>query len=103
MRKLVLATTLALALAPLPALAQAPQDGRPLAEYWCMGCHVVEREPNRGPRERVPSFSAIASKPGMTRERIAAHLSTGHTHMPDFRLSPWERDALIAYILSQKD
>lgn len=96
----VVATTLALV--PWSAAAQEARDGRPLAEHWCMGCHVVEREPP-GPRDRIPSFSAIASKPSMTRERIAGYLSTGHTHMPDFRLTPWERDALIAYILSQKD
>ena len=41
MRRLL---AMAVALLPLPAAAQSAADGRPLAERWCMACHVIERE-----------------------------------------------------------
>ena len=90
------------ALIPCAAVAQGPDDGRLMAERWCMGCHLVERQPGRSAGETIPSFSEIARTSGMTRQRLESFLSTGHTHMPDFRLSAQERDALISYILSQK-
>ncbi|MBI3198610.1 MAG: cytochrome c [Rhodospirillales bacterium] len=91
---------IALALLPLAAAAQGPGDGRPLAERWCMACHVIEREPPSLAPDRGPSFPAIAARPGATPEQLRRYLSTGHTHMPDFVLSRYESDALIAYILS---
>jgi hypothetical protein len=65
-----------------------------------MGCHVVEPETRGAPPSRVPSFVVIAGKPGTTAQSIARHLSTGHTHMPDFKLSRDESDDLVIYILS---
>jgi mono/diheme cytochrome c family protein len=88
-----------LALASVPAAAQGPEDGRPLAERWCMACHVIEREPLTVAPDRVPSFPVIAARSGTTPESLRRYLSTGHTHMPDFILSRYESDALIAYIL----
>jgi mono/diheme cytochrome c family protein len=82
------------------AQAQGPGDGRPLAERWCMACHVIEREPLTVAPDRGPSFPVIAARPGMTPEQLRRYLSTGHTHMPDFALSRYESDALIAYVLS---
>jgi mono/diheme cytochrome c family protein len=90
----------ALALLPLPAAAQAPEVGGALAERWCMGCHVVERVPPTADTGGVPSFPAIAAKPGTTAESLDRYLSAAHTHMPDFSLSRYERNALVTYILS---
>ena len=97
MRRLM---AIALALLPVAAAAQGPGDGRPLAERWCMACHVIEREPLTVAPDRGPSFAVIAARPGTTPEQLRRYLSTGHTHMPDFALSRYESDALIAYILS---
>lgn len=91
---------LLLLLMPLPATAQGPGFGATLAEHWCMGCHVVERAPKNASANGVPSFPAIAAKPTTTAEHLNLHLSTGHTHMPDFSLSNQERQALVEYILS---
>ena len=91
---------MALLLLPLPAAAQDPGVGGTLAEHWCMGCHVVERVPPTAAPSGVPSFVAIAEKPGTTAASLALYLSSAHTHMPDFSLSRSERDALVAYILS---
>ena len=88
------------ALLPLPAAAQGPGPGWPLAERWCMACHVIEREPPGAPAQAVPSFEAIAAKPGTTAESLDRYLSVGHTRMPDFAMSRAERKALIDYILS---
>lgn len=92
-----------LALASVPAAAQGPEDGRPLAERWCMACHVIEREPLTVAPDGVPSFPLIAKRPGTTPESLRRYLSTGHTHMPDFALSRYESDALIAYILGLRE
>lgn len=91
---------LALVLLPLPAVAQGPEVGRPLAERWCMACHVVERVPSAAASNGVPSFPVIAARPTTTVQSLDAFLSTGHTRMPDFSLSRYERNALISYILS---
>lgn len=90
---------LALAMLPLPVVAQSPGPGWRLAERWCMACHVIEREPPSASANGIPSFPAIAAKPGTTAESLDRYLSTGHTRMPDFSLSRDERSALIAYIL----
>ena len=91
---------LVLALLPLPVAAQGPEVGRPLAERWCMACHTIEREPRAARADGVPSFPAIAVRTTTTKASLDTHLSTGHTRMPDFSLSRYERDALISYILS---
>ena len=89
-----------LALLPLPAAAQDPRVGGALAERWCMACHVIEREPRAAAANGIPSFPAIAAKPGTTAQSLDLFLLTAHTRMPDFSLSRNERSALIAYILS---
>jgi mono/diheme cytochrome c family protein len=89
-----------LALLPLPVAAQDPATGRRLAEYWCMGCHVIEREPPSAAAGGVPSFLAIAAKPTTTAQSLDWFLSAAHTTMPDFLLSRDERNWLVAYILS---
>jgi len=91
---------MALLLLPLPAGAQGPGVGGTLAEHWCMGCHVIEREPPSAVAGGAPGFSAIAAKPSTTADSLARYLSSAHTRMPDFSLSRYERDALVAYILS---
>lgn len=88
-----------LILLSLPVSAQ-DLDGRVLAERWCMACHVVERAPRAATADGVPTFPAIASKPGTTAASLNDYLSTGHTRMPDFQLSRGERNALVSYILS---
>jgi mono/diheme cytochrome c family protein len=89
-----------LALLPLQAAAQDPWDGGALAIRWCMACHVIERTPGAATADGVPSFPAIAAKPGTTAASLDQYLSTAHTRMPDFSLSRGEKEALVAYILS---
>lgn len=102
MRRTRMPRLLAMALAMLPATAaaQSAADGRPLAERWCMACHVIERESPTLAPDRGPNFAVIAARSSTTPESLRRYLSTGHTKMPDFALSRFESDALIAYILS---
>lgn len=94
------AAAVMLALSPAPVAAQDAAVGSALAVRWCMGCHVIEREPLISPRNGVPTFSAIAANPATTVTFLRRYLSAEHTYMPDFALSPQERDDLIAYIMS---
>ncbi len=96
----VVALVSVVGLLPQAALAQTRDRGAVLAEHWCMACHLVEPETRGALPDRGPSFASIAAKPGTTVQTIGRYLSTGHTHMPDFSLSPDERDALVNYILS---
>jgi mono/diheme cytochrome c family protein len=82
------------------AAARPDGAGGALAERWCMGCHVIEREPSTAVAGGVPSFAAIAAKRSTTATSLDQYLSVGHTYMPDFSLSASERNALVAYILS---
>lgn len=91
----------ALVLLAVPAAAQDSSTGGRLAVRWCMACHVVE--PNQSTAtDNAPSFQAIAARPGTTAASLDRYLSAGHTLMPDFLLSPQERNALVAYILSMR-
>ena len=94
-----MAVVLVLAPLALPAAAQDTSVGGKLAVRWCMACHVVE--PNQSTAtDNAPSFRAIAARTGTTAASLDRYLSKGHTLMPDLLLSPQERDALVAYILS---
>lgn len=94
-----MAAVSALALLGSPAAAQDLAAGRSMATRWCMACHVVEPGQSRA-TDNAPSFQSIAARPDTTAASLDRYISKGHTLMPDFLLSPQERDALVAYILS---
>ena len=96
-----MAVIVALALPALPAVAQESSVGGRLAVRWCMACHVVEPGQTMA-TDNAPSFQTIATRPGTTAASLDHYLSREHTLMPDFLLSPQERAALVAYILSQR-
>ncbi len=100
MRRTVVIAAMTLGLLPFVAAAQSADVGGRLAERWCMGCHVVETGPRDVASDGVPTFPAIAAKPGTTVESLDRYLSTAHTNMPDFSLGRSERNALATYILS---
>ncbi len=57
---------------------------------------------NSPPNHLAPSFQDIANTPGMTGISLAVILHSVHENMPNFVLTPNERDNIIAYILSLK-
>ena len=72
-------------LAAGPALAQ-PADtagGLALAQKLCSGCHLVSARPQGPVPDGVPSFMAIAARPGMDATRIESTLiQPKHPAMP---------------------
>jgi mono/diheme cytochrome c family protein len=95
-----------LALLAAPALAQVPAgdpaEGRRLAEQWCANCHRIAAGGPGPASDAVPSFTAIAARPGRTAESISAFLRTPHANMPDHGLTLAQSRDLAAYLLSQR-
>jgi mono/diheme cytochrome c family protein len=85
--------------------AQEPGDskkGAALAASVCAQCHAVRNGQRRSPNPMAPSFSRVASTPGMTDRALRVWLQTSHPTMPNFILTGEERNDVIAYILSLK-
>lgn len=74
------------------------ESGHDLAMRWCASCHVVDMA--RPGTDAVPTFEAIAARPGVSPERLKGFLLEPHGEMPDFQLSFPHLDAIISYILS---
>jgi mono/diheme cytochrome c family protein len=104
MRSLYLTSIIIAAATAASAQAQQLSDwqrGRLLARQVCAECHAVERDQVRSRNARAPSFTAIASTPGMTATALNVFLHTSHRVMPNLILSDEETRGIIAYILSR--
>jgi mono/diheme cytochrome c family protein len=75
------------------------QNGLALARQVCFDCHAIGRALARSPNSRSPTFSELATTPGMTVAALTVALTTPHAGMPMFMLTAERRD-IIAYILS---
>ena len=85
-----------------PALAAPSADhGETLARHWCAACHIVADDQQHG-ADNVPTFAAIAAKPGFDAAHIAQFLRDPHPKMPDMQISRPESADLAAYIASLK-
>lgn len=105
MRRTALAM-LVLLTAAAGAVAQGradPERGRALARRFCGSCHLVSPA-QRGPvPDGVPTFMAIAARPGLDAKAIeAALIQPPHPLMPDPPLDNRQREDVAAYILSLK-
>lgn len=78
-----------------------PAQGRALAEQLCRTCHLIGPD-QRGPvPDGVPSFMAIAGRPGLDMKRVEASLvHPPHPLMPEPPLSQRQMRDVAAYILS---
>jgi mono/diheme cytochrome c family protein len=87
------------------AVADRPADaaaGRRVAQAICAECHAIaEGEASLMPRGGPP-FAVIASNPDFSDARLRGFLQDTHRPMPNPLLSWTEREAVIAYIRSQK-
>jgi mono/diheme cytochrome c family protein len=102
-RVICLVTFLALAFSVSPVHAQAAGDlheGLSSAQQVCSACHAIRRGEARLPNSRAPTFSELATAPGMTSAALTVALTTPHVGMPMFELAADQRRDLIAYILS---
>ncbi|MDJ0949280.1 MAG: c-type cytochrome [Alphaproteobacteria bacterium] len=89
----------AMLLSSAPVRAADPDNGRSMAERWCVHCHVIAPQTaKRTVADGVPTFMEIARNPKKTPDRLRNFLTDPHPPMPDFYLSRQEMDDLIAYI-----
>jgi cytochrome c len=78
-----------------------PNAGQVLAEKLCTSCHIVDGQAaSASVSADVPSFVAIANKPGQTTQAIAGRIVVPHPPMPQIHLTRDEIADLAAYILS---
>ncbi len=82
-------------------VAQPLQEkGRLLAQSQCNGCHLVDDASPTPVPVGVPTFRAIANRPGQTGQRIKDVLIQPHTPMPIIQLSNDEITSIMAYLES---
>ena len=87
------------------AHAQAPGDpqkGSALAQRFCAECHAVGKRDVSSPNSEAPSFTAVASTPGMTAMALNVFFQTPHRTMPNLILESDQKNDIIAYIMSLK-
>jgi mono/diheme cytochrome c family protein len=76
------------------------QNGLALSQQVCSECHAIRRGQAPSPNTPSPTFSELATTPGMTVGALTVALTTPHAGMPMFMLSADQRRDVIAYILS---
>jgi mono/diheme cytochrome c family protein len=91
---------IALAALSSAAVAADAANGGTLAKRWCVACHVVASDQQRGSTQ-APPFSTIADKSGFDPGKLALFLLEPHPKMPNMNLSRNEAADLAAYIATQ--
>ena len=82
------------------AVAQDAEKGRALAQSLCANCHMQPGQGEKHGPTGLPSFSAIANRPGQDHETIVKWLRSRPPMMPDHHLTWDEADALAEFIMS---
>jgi len=78
--------------------------GRAIAEQRCVACHdISERIDDEFAKTSPPSFYAVANARTTTAMGLNVFFVTPHAPMPNLIISPEDRAALIAYILSLRE
>mgnify|MGYP003403640404 CR=1 FL=1 len=89
-----------------PSLAQIktdPKIGHDLVLRLCTGCHNIDTETRTTKIfADVPTFTAIANRPGQSAEAIAGAIVFPHPPMPQTRLTRTDIANLSVYIMSLK-
>ena len=84
-----------------PANAADADNGKRLAERWCVACHIVGASQKSATTD-APPFAVIAKKPDFNVGALALFLLDPHPKMPDIGLSRNSAADLAAYIASQR-
>lgn len=85
-----------------PSFAADADQGKVIAERWCMACHVVESEQKSPVTDQAPSFASLAKRPDFDANRLALLLLEPHPNMPKLSLSRAEIANLADYIATLK-
>jgi hypothetical protein len=72
-----------------------------MARCWRAACHFVSADQEHGV-DNVPTFWAIASRPGFEPAKIASFLRDPGPKMPYMQISTYESADLAAYIETLK-
>lgn len=82
---------------PQPPVAR----GRQLAEMYCASCHAIG-ESGASTAPGAPPFRSLSSLYSLDalEEALAEGILVGHPMMPEYKFSPDQIDALIAYLQS---
>ncbi|NJO32352.1 MAG: cytochrome c [Rhodospirillales bacterium] len=76
--------------------------GHTLAARLCAQCHLVDGGSRDARLADVPSFAAIAARPGISAEQLAGRIIIPHPEMPGVQLTTRELRDIVSYILSLK-
>jgi mono/diheme cytochrome c family protein len=80
------------------AVEPSPEKGQALAQKLCSGCHLIEEMASSATPAGIPTFRAIANRPGQTGQHITSVLIQPHTPMPDIHLSREEILNIVSYL-----
>ena len=78
------------------------KHGHMLAARLCAQCHQVEGGSANPRLADVPSFAAIAARPGVSAEQLAGRIIIPHPEMPGVQLTTREIRDIVSYILTLK-
>ena len=96
-----LAATVMLALvAAAPAFASDVDKGRHLAQALCATCHMGQGQGEKQGPMGIPSFRAVANRPGQTEQDVVRWLKSVPPMMPNHHLTQDEAYALAAFIMT---
>lgn len=96
-----LAPTYALLAALAPAAyAQDAGKGRELANALCAQCHMNEGQGEKRGASGIPSFKAVANRPGQTDQDVVRWLKSTPPMMPNHHLTQDEMYDLAAFIMT---
>lgn len=99
---LATAAAFATVAASMAASAADIEHGEKLAREWCSNCHLVTPDQTSG-GDSAPTFSSIAETAEERASDLKAWLADPHPPMPNFDLTIYEIDDLLAYIESLRD
>ena len=102
LRALLLVGCFIFAAGPSNSLAADAYQGKDIAERWCTGCHVVERDQKAPAIDQAPPFASIARMPEFDANKLAMLLLKPHPNMPKLSLSRAEVANLADYVLTLK-
>jgi len=82
------------------ALSVDTGAGRQLALTLCAGCHMNPGQGEKSGPAGIPSFQAVADRPGQSLENVVTWLRSAPPMMPKHHLSNDEMFALAQFIMS---
>jgi len=79
------------------------EKGRDLAQRMCAACHMQPGQGEKTDHTGIPSFRAVASRPGQSVDGIASWLNVAPPTMPNHHLSHEQKVELAAFIISLRE